>query len=347
MGRRPKLKPGHPHGLLLVDKPQGGSSFDVLRGLKRALNISRVGHTGTLDPMATGLLVVCVGEATKLAHYLTADHKRYTAEVSFGYSTDSYDAEGVLVERADPKRLTSLTQDEAERALAGFLGEVEQRPPAHSAIKVNGERLYEKARRGEEVEVPTRLITFYELTPLGFDHSAEAVVDEERLTIKRLRVDVWCSKGTYIRSLAHELGQALGCPAHLSALRRTACGGLSLEQAAQPDALTLEHLHEHLTPLHNALPHWPLAWVDEEGARELSHGRRATPTHITPPRAQLSLPPNELEQGDQLVCVALPHISDHTSDESAPPTLLALARLVEREAESGPRLQVVRGLKTT
>jgi len=313
------MRADHPHGVLLIDKPKGCSSFDVLRDLKRAHKISKVGHTGTLDPMATGLLVVCIGEGTKLAHYLTEDHKRYRAELCFTHSTDSYDAEGELVERASEAQRSALSLTRIEEALERFRGEVTQRPPVFSAIKVDGERLYAKARRGEAVEVPTRRVTFFEITLLSFDG-------------ERLELDVWCSKGTYIRSLAHELGAALDCPAHLSALRRTACGGLSLSEASTLEALSAEALAERLCPLHEALPHWPRAWVDEEGASELSQGRRAAALSIDPARAEaLGAPP--AQDSAELVC-AVQRLSDSAL------RLVAIARRVE-----GSSLQVVRGIK--
>lgn len=326
MGRRPKMRPDHPHGVLLIDKPKGCSSFDVLRDLKRAHRLSKLGHTGTLDPMATGLLVVCVGEGTKLAHYLTEDHKRYQAEVSFGYSTDSYDAEGSPVAQASATQLASLTISRVEEALTAFRGEVTQRPPAYSAIKVNGERLYAKARRGEEVEVPEREVTFHAIELLSFEDG-------------RAQLDVWCSKGTYIRSLAHDLGVALGCPAHLSALRRTACGGLSLSDASTLEELTPERFSAELCPLHEALPQWPRAWVDEAGAHELAQGRRATPMSIDAPSAVSALP-DPFDQGESGRLVAVVHGHEDPTLGSAL-KLVSIARLSPDQLT----LQVVRGVR--
>lgn len=327
MGRRPKMRADHPHGILLIDKPKGCSSFDVLRDLKRTHRLSKLGHTGTLDPMATGLLVVCVGEGTKLAHYLTEDHKRYRAEVHFSHSTDSYDAEGSLVERASAAQRESLSLERVTGALRGFLGEVTQRPPAFSAIKVNGERLYAKARRGEEVEVPERLVTFHSIELIDFDG-------------ERAQLDVWCSKGTYIRSLAHDLGVTLGCPAHLSALRRTACGGLLLSEAVSLEALTSERLSEALCPLHEALPQWPRVWVDEQGAQELAQGRQATALSVDPPRAPLDLDLSSTGQSEtRLVCAVQRSSSPGEGDSAL--RLVAVARL----NPSGNELQVVRGLR--
>lgn len=335
---RRRARPGHPHGVLLIDKPQGQTSFDVLRDLKRALGVSRVGHCGTLDPMATGLLVVCLGEATKLASYLTADDKRYVGEVTFGASTNTYDAEGEVVREDDPARLAALTRAEVERALAGFVGRVTQRPPAFSAIKVEGRPLYERARRGEEVEVPTRAVVFYELTLLSFDAASHKAV-----------VSAWCSKGTYIRSLAHDLGAALGLNAHLSSLRRVASGGLSLAEACAVSDLTPTTLAARLIPLEAALPRWARAWVDAAGAVALAQGRQVRPLRLEEGSAREELEvisrfgvEPSLGEGEgevePLVCALIARADDPSPREGAS-RLLALARLTE-----GGALQVVRGV---
>lgn len=244
-----------------------------------------MGHTGTLDPMATGLLVICLGEATKLVPYLTADSKRYEAEISLGASTNTYDADGDIIAIADQSELTALDRARCENALSAFLGEQEQRPPAFSAIKVDGERLYEKARRGEEVEVPLRQVTFHELTLRSWEgieadsrdieatgeairesnegsseitHEIISDASQERtVVLPRAHIEVYCSKGTYIRSLASDLGDALGVGAHLTALRRTAAGGFSLNDAHTLDSITEESLSAALIPLVDALPEAP------------------------------------------------------------------------------------------
>lgn len=324
MGRRPKMRADHPHGVLLIDKPKGCSSFDVLRDLKRTHRLSKLGHTGTLDPMATGLLVVCVGEGTKLAHYLTEDHKRYQAEVTFTHSTDSYDAEGCLVEEATQAQQNRLNQQLIEDALSDFRGTITQFPPAFSAIKVQGERLYAKARRGEEVEVPERTVTFYQIELQSFDRDRGCA-----------QLDVWCSKGTYIRSLAHDLGVALQCPAHLSALRRTACGGLQLTEAITPERLTKEEFDARLRPLHKALPQWPRAWVDAKGASELYLGRRATPISIDPPLIEdVFHPSSVLEQDQSPLLYAVQRVQGALK-------FIAITRLCSEDET----LQVVRGIR--
>lgn len=201
--------------VLLVDKPAGWSSFDVIRKLRKILGVRKIGHAGTLDPMATGLLICLVGRATKLMEQVMGLPKAYTGTLRLGEVTPSYDAETDVTERAD---WSHLTQADLEAARQAFLGEITQVPPVYSAIKVEGERLYKKARRGEDVEVPSRTVTIdaFELTGWeGPDVSFE----------------VHCSKGTYIRSIAHDFGQRLGVGAHLVALRRTAIGPYDVADA--------------------------------------------------------------------------------------------------------------------
>jgi tRNA pseudouridine55 synthase len=201
--------------VLLVDKPKGWTSFDVIRRLRRTLGVRKMGHAGTLDPMATGLLIVLVGRATKLMNRFMMLPKVYEGTLRLGEVTPTYDAESEVTERRDA---TVITESALESARTRFLGEIEQQPPAYSAVKVGGERLYKKARRGEEVERPLRKVRIDE-----FD-----ILDRQGVDVSfRVR----CSKGTYIRSLAHDLGTALGVGAHLVALRRTAIGSYTVDHA--------------------------------------------------------------------------------------------------------------------
>ena len=254
------------HGILLIDKPQGHSSFDVIRDLRRSTKVKKMGHTGTLDPMATGLLVLCFGEGTKLVPYLTADDKGYEAEVTFGIATDSYDADGQVLARNEPEELYSLTEEQVRSALNLFLGTQDQQPPAFSAIKVNGERLYEKARRGEDVQVPTRTVNFYELVLSSFKAAQSTVYPKAKFWVK-------CSKGTYIRSLAADLGKSLGIHAHLSSLRRTLAGQFKIENAHQISDITEENIKEKLTSLIHALPHTPLVELNEQAVQAVRQGK--------------------------------------------------------------------------
>ena len=217
--------------------------------------------------MATGLMVICVGEGTKLVPYLTADDKSYEAEVTFGVATDSYDAEGEVTQRDDLAMLTPLHLSQVEEALSSFLGMQEQTPPAFSAIRVNGERLYEKARRGEVVEVPTRTVTFHTLELLDFlPATTETPLPKARLRVK-------CSKGTYIRSLAADLGARLGVSAHLTMLRRTAAGSFKIADASPVESVTSETLDDQLLSLVEALPHVPLISLSPEETHEIRLGR--------------------------------------------------------------------------
>jgi len=210
-------------GILLLDKPAGLSSNHALQHAKRALNAQKAGHTGTLDPFATGLLVCCLGRATKLSGALLGADKTYQARLAFGVETDAGDFTGAVTMRA-PDTFTGVGQAELQRVLAGFVGEIEQIPPMHSALKRDGKPLYEYARAGVEVERAPRRVTIHAL---------------QLLDAAPLHADilVTCSKGTYIRTLAQDIGRALGCGAHLSALRRTQVGPFAIEVAVTLDAL--------------------------------------------------------------------------------------------------------------
>lgn len=215
--------------ILLMDKPLGMSSFGVIRRLRRFLGVKKIGHAGTLDPAATGLLICLVGRpATRLQDHFMGLRKTYTGTLRLGQTTESYDAESDVMEERDASGVTDADIEEARQR---HVGEIEQRPPMYSAVKVGGERLYKKARRGETVDRPPRPVTIYR-----FD--VERRGDEVDFVVE-------CSKGTYIRTLAHDLGQALGVGAHLTALRRTAIGPYRVE-----DAWTLEALAETLGSPH-------------------------------------------------------------------------------------------------
>ena len=207
-------------GVLLLDKPSGLSSNAALQRAKRAFDAEKAGHTGTLDPLASGLLPLCFGEATKFAQYLLDATKRYTATVRFGVTTTTGDAEGEVLEM----RPVALARSDVESVLPDFTGRLAQIPPAYSALKFEGRKHYEYARAGIAVPRPPREIEILDLSLIAWN-SPDAVFD------------VACSKGTYIRTLAEDIGRALGCGAHLTGLRRTATGGFGIA-----DAVTLEHL---------------------------------------------------------------------------------------------------------
>ena len=211
------------HGVVIVDKPAGLTSAQVVAAARKKLGTGRIGHTGTLDPLATGVLPLCLGEGTKLASYLLADDKGYDAELELGVETDTYDAEGAVVARA-PERAAAVTEADVRAALAGFTGDLEQVPPMYSALKLGGRRLHEMARDGVEIVRQPRPVTIHRLELVSF-------------APPRLRFAVDCSKGTYVRTLVADLGQALGCGAHLTALRRTRSGVFTIDQAVALDDL--------------------------------------------------------------------------------------------------------------
>ena len=256
----PRRPPGRAvDGVLLLDKPTGISSNHALQAARRLYNAKKAGHTGTLDPLATGLLPLCFGEATKFAGELLDADKAYDATLRLGVTTDSADAEGQVLET----RPVAVSEEQLQAALARFRGEIMQLPPMHSALKRDGKPLYHYARQGLEVERQERRVTISGLQLLEF--AGDRVV---------LRVD--CSKGTYVRTLAADIGAALGCGAHLTALRRTRIAGLdlaaavTLEQLAQ---LTPEQRDARLAPADALLAELPLLQLETDQARRLLLGQ--------------------------------------------------------------------------
>ena len=251
------------HGVLLLDKPIGLSSNDALQKAKRMYRAEKAGHTGTLDPLATGLLPLCFGAATKFSQISLDADKRYLATLKLGIKTTTADAEGEVLET----RAVNVTRAQMEAACAQFTGPIQQVPPMHSALKRDGKALYEYARAGVEIERDARSVTIHAIDIVGGDHDAWTL-------------DVRCSKGTYIRTLAEDIGQALGCGAHLSALRRTGSGALTLEGALTLDALAEMSEAERDDALHPAdalLADWPVVRLGTEDAgRFLAGVRRRT-----------------------------------------------------------------------
>ncbi|MBN1204966.1 MAG: tRNA pseudouridine(55) synthase TruB [Myxococcaceae bacterium] len=248
-------------GVLVIDKPSGPTSFDVVRQVRSLLKVKKAGHTGTLDPMATGVLPICLGEATKVAGFITEGDKAYEATVRLGVETDTQDAQGKVLAEAPVPPLTAAL---LETALTPFRGTFEQVPPMYSAVKVDGKRLYELARAGEEVERAARQVTVHELTLRDFSSN-------------ELRLSVRCSKGFFVRTLADELGRALGCGAHLAALRRTMSGPFTLAQAlplAELSALAQDPgaVARRLLPISEALAQLPALRVGAADATRVSHG---------------------------------------------------------------------------
>lgn len=245
-------------GVLLLDKPFGMSSNDALQKARRLFSAAKGGHTGTLDPLATGLLPLCFGEATKFSADLLDADKVYEADIQLGVTTDSGDAEGWVVATA----AVNLEITQILAALAQFAGDISQVPPMHSALKRDGRPLYELARQGIEVERQARAVTIHRIDLLGFAGD-------------RLQIRVACSKGTYIRVLAADIGQALGCGAHLAGLRRTGVGELTLSGSvtlAQLESIPEADRFDHLQPVDALLQSLPLVMLEAEAAQRFRHG---------------------------------------------------------------------------
>ncbi len=262
-------------GLIVVDKPGGMTSHDVVSRIRRLARTRRVGHGGTLDPMATGVLIIGVNRATRLLTYVIGSAKSYTATIRLGESTVTDDAEGDVVTRTPAD---AVTDDAIRAGLAAQTGEISQVPSAVSAIKINGERAYKRVRDGETVELAARTVTVSRLEVLAIRRTGDALVDVD--------VDVTCSSGTYIRAIARDLGTALGVGGHLTALRRTAVGGLTLAEAS-----TLPQLEQRAPdviglPLAEAARQaFPQRTATPDEARVLSHGGPLPPVGIAGPYA--------------------------------------------------------------
>lgn len=251
------------NGILNLNKPAGWTSHDVVAWVRRALHEKRVGHAGTLDPLATGVLLVCVGQATRVVEYLTAGPKVYRAEAQLGVATDTYDAAGEITATAP---VPPLAAADLRAALADFVGEIQQRPPAYSAIKQDGEAAYRKARRGEAVELPARPVTISGIELLEWDPATA-----------KFSIEVACGPGTYIRSLTHDLGQALGCGAVLTRLTRTRSSQFTIEAAVDLDTLAEAaasgEVARYFHPLQAALQRLTRVPVDAEQGARLVHGQ--------------------------------------------------------------------------
>jgi tRNA pseudouridine55 synthase len=250
-------------GILVVDKPVGLTSHDVVEIIRKGTNIRRAGHTGTLDPRASGVLVVLVGPAVRLSEFVSASDKRYQAIIRLGGTTDTYDADGRFT--GQTRAAVNITETQFNEALQRFVGEIEQTPPPYSAVKVQGRRAYDMARQGEDVELAPRKINVYHLEVLEW--APPEVV-----------VDVHCSSGTYVRSLANDLGAALGCGAYLVGLRRTKSGRFSLRDAIPlrklQEAFVTGNWYQYLIPAAEALADWKAVELNPDEVEEVKHGHR-------------------------------------------------------------------------
>jgi len=265
MGRRHKGR--NISGIVLLDKPLGITSNTALQKVKRLYNAAKAGHTGSLDPLATGLLPLCFGEATKVSGFLLDADKSYLATIKLGVKTSSADAEGEIIET---RPVDNYTQTQINTAIEKFLGDIEQIPPMHSALKVDGQPLYKLAHQGKSIERKSRAVHIYHIDVIHYENDI-------------LEIDVACSKGTYIRTLAEDIGEELGCGAHLIALRRTASGPFDIEES-----ITLEKIEEltkdakeqgyekadnELMPAEEALHDWASVDLSEDAAFYLCRGQ--------------------------------------------------------------------------
>ena len=249
-------------GVLVVDKPIGLTSHDVVQIIRRGTGIRRAGHTGTLDPRASGVLVVLIGPAVRLSEYVSASDKRYQATIQLGRSTDTYDSEGTVT-KATP--VEDISEDQFDEILQSYVGEIEQVPPPYSAVKVKGKKAYEMARKGKPVDLEPRIINVFNLEILEW--APPEVV-----------IDVYCSSGTYVRSLANDLGDSLGTGAHLICLRRTKSGQFTLRDAVPlrqlKESFDAGDWYQFLIPAAEALGDWPMIELNPDEVELVRHGHR-------------------------------------------------------------------------
>lgn len=248
------------NGVIIIDKPKGKTSHDIVGILRKKFGTRKVGHTGTLDPLATGVLPVCIGNATRAADMLLSGEKKYRATMILGKRSDTLDVEGKITE----ERAVTVTQQQVHDAIAGFVGEQDQIPPMYSAIKKDGKKLYDLAREGIEVERKARRINIYSIE----------VVD---ISLPEITIDVHCSKGTYIRSLCDDIGARLGCGAVMSELRRTYTAGFSVDEAYTIDELdNITDLSGTLKPTDSLFSNLPEIHLNEKQEKSITNGVRMT-----------------------------------------------------------------------
>jgi tRNA pseudouridine55 synthase len=276
------------NGILLVDKPSGMTSHDVVDCIRKATKMRKVGHTGTLDPAATGLLIICLGSATRLSEHLTGMDKEYAGTMKMGVTTDSFDVDGTIQEEAE---VPELALDDLRGYVAPYTGMIEQTPPMVSAVKVGGKRLYKLARKGEVVERPSR-----------------------EVTVSRFEIEDWttplatfligCTTGTYVRSLCHDIGQDIGCGAILASLRRTAVGSHRVDDAVALDDLhTPEDVESNLMSMASVLD-IPSVTVTPQGVRMVMSGNQINPNQLTEDAPETSGPVQIKSRSGELLALA-------------------------------------------
>lgn len=271
MSNRRRAKGRDISGILVLDKPEGLSSNAALQKVKRVFQANKAGHTGSLDPLATGVLPLCLGEATKVSQFLLDSDKRYLATLKLGVRTDSGDSEGAVIGGSEN---VEVQRAEIEDALRAFRGEIEQLPPMHSAVKVNGTPLYKLARKGTTVPRKPRKVTVYE-------------IELKAMSGSELELEIFCSKGTYIRTIADDLGQKLGCGAHVIALRRLQAGVFKENDCISLDVLHeeaetqgLEQIDQHLVPMDAAIKELPEVVLPEITASHIKKGQAVLVRHL-------------------------------------------------------------------
>ena len=247
------------NGVVVLDKPEGKTSHDMVNFMRRLTGIRRIGHTGTLDPMATGVLPICIGSAAKAADMLMLADKRYTAELTLGITTDTEDISGNVITREN----VSVEKHKTEEAVKSFVGESEQIPPMYSAIKQNGKKLYELARQGIEVEREKRKITIFSIDILDISENT-------------LKIDVHCSKGTYIRTLCADIGKKLGTGACMTSLRRTASGRFTEKDAFTPEELSNMNIEDAVIKTDRLFAEYPEIHLNEKQTKSIVNGVRMT-----------------------------------------------------------------------
>ena len=271
MSRQRRRRVRNISGIVVLDKANGLSSNAALQEVKRLYEANKAGHAGSLDPLATGVLPVCLGEATKVSQFLLDSDKRYRVRIKLGIRTDTGDSEGSIIERNEG---ISVSRKAIERALTKFKGEVEQVPPMHSAIKMNGVPLYKLARKGITVEREPRLVTLYQICLVEFVNS-------------ELELEISCSKGTYIRTIADDLGQELGCGAHVIELRRTQAGVFTEKDSISAEELALEKedrgldkIDQFLIPMDRAIQNLPEVNLPSITASHVKNGQAVLVRHL-------------------------------------------------------------------
>ncbi|MCB1025097.1 MAG: tRNA pseudouridine(55) synthase TruB [Acidobacteria bacterium] len=291
------------NGILIIDKPEGFTSHDVVARLRRILKTKKIGHTGTLDPFATGVLVMLVGKATRLAQFLDRDVKSYEADVRFGFETDTGDRTGARRDTPDairgPQSELRITYNELQGVLPEFTGEIEQIPPMYSAKKVDGKKLYELARKGVEIKREAVKVTISELELLPEISPKE----DEELKTQDFRIKVTCTAGTYIRTLAEDIGRKLGTGCHLAELRRIKAGRFEISQAVSieelEDIVSEDRLSEILVSMNDAISHLPGKNLDEDELKKIQNGIRVAGTFEDDTASIVRL----TNSGDELVAI--------------------------------------------